>query len=551
MNTDIDLALNRLYQRQIYTREQLLNEILRVKLTQKELQLNNKDIKDKDKLFQFMKKKTEDELGFFPADRDDFVDIYESLKEIDLIDFTLEIFKNDKMGTIISPSYLTTYIKNKAKNINPKKILITEAEKHLAGLREFLKEFKESQNTLTTQTKQMHLLLKLAFGGYENIRIIFESIYSRCLIDEKFDYIYSLPYFGGRPDNACGQFITRDNDGIAIQNMLEHLDENGTLDIIVPAKITFAGMGYEKLRDFITKNYSVKSIFILPEGTFRPSTAIKTYLFTFTKFSQDEIEIGTLKPDTTVFYKEAPTPDVVGVSDSQQKQVLGSLLIEEKKQIKTQDFLSHEDWRIELLLSDDDENISKFKNSDLEKVKLKDVSEVFRGKSVLKKDTTVGNISVLNISNIENGEINYDSMDTIEEEERKIKRYELTSDDVLLSCRGTAIKSAVFKAQDKIIIASANVIVIRPKEKILGEYIKIFFESPIGMAIIKSFQRGTTIMNINHSDIMEMEIPLLTIDEQKKMIENYNEELNIYKNVVSKAEARWNDVKNNIYNKLI
>lgn len=527
MNIDIDLALNRLYQRQIYTREQLLNEILRVKLTQKELQLNNKDIKDKDKLFQFMKKITEDELGFFPADRDDFVDIYESLKEIDLIDFTLEIFKNDKMGTIISPSYLTTYIKDKTQKINPKKILITEAEKHLAGLREFLKEFKESQNTLTTQTKQMHLLLNLAFGGYENIRIIFESIYSRCLIDEKFDYIYSLPYFGGRPDNACGQFITRDNDGIAIQNMLEHLDENGTLDIIVPAKITFAGMGYEKLRDFITKNYSVKSIFILPEGTFRPSTAIKTYLFTFTKLSQDEIEIGTLKPDKDIF------------------------IVEDRKQIKTQEFLSHEDWRIELLLSDDDENISKFKNSDLEKVKLKDVAEVFRGKSVLKKDTTVGNISVLNISNIENGEINYDSMDTIEEEERKIKRYELGSDDVLLSCRGTAIKSAVFKAQDKIIIASANVIVIRPKEKILGEYIKIFFESPIGMAIIKSFQRGTTIMNINHSDIMEMEIPLLSIDEQKQMIKNYNEELNIYKNVVSKAEARWNDIKNNIYNQLI
>ena len=46
-------------------------------------------------------------------------------------------------------------------------------------------------------------------------------------------------------------------------------------------------------------------------------------------------------------------------------------------------------------------------------------------KSILKKDTAVGNISVLNISNIENGEINYADMDTIVEEERKVKRYEL------------------------------------------------------------------------------------------------------------------------------
>lgn len=527
MNINIDLALNKLYQRQIVTREQLLNEMLRVKLTQKELQLNSKVENDKEKLFQFMKNTTEDELGFFPADRDDFVDIYESLKEINLIDFTIEIFKNDRMGTIISQSYLTTYIRNKAQKVNPKKMLITEAEKHLSGLKQFIEKFSDAQSTLTTQSKQMYLLLKLAFGDYENVRIIFESIYSDCLIEEKFDYIYALPIFGGKPENSGREFITRDSDGIAMENMLEHLDENGTLDIIVPAKITFAGMHYEKLRTFITNSYNVKSIFILPEGTFKPATAIKTYLFTITKVPQDKIEIGTMNLEKEVFY------------------------VEYKKQIKTKEFLSHEDWRIEILLSDDDENIQKFKNSKLEKVKLKDVAEVFRGKSILKKDTTVGNISVLNISNIEDGEINYSNMDTIEEEVRKIKRYELINNDVLLSCRGTAIKAAVFKAQDKLIIASANVIVIRAKEKVLGEYIKIFFESPIGIAIIKSFQRGTTIMNINHSDIMEMEMPIVSISEQEEMIKSYNEELGRYKATIWEAENRWGSIKNNIYKQLL
>ncbi|MRY42813.1 N-6 DNA methylase, partial [Parabacteroides distasonis] len=370
MNINIDLALNRLYQRQIITREQLLNEMLRVKLVQKELTEKEKHSNDKEKLFQFMKKTTEDDLGFFPADRDDFIDIYESLKEIDLIDFTLEIFKNDKMGTIISPTHLTEYMKNLVKNINPKKILITDAEKHLSGLKEFIQEFNKPYITLTTELKPMYLLLKLIFSSYENIKIIFESIYSDCLIDEKFDYIYTLPNFGYKVDNIGRCFITKDSDGVAIENMLGHLDENGILDIIMPAKITFAGMEYEKLRSFITNNYNVKSIFILPEGTFRPSTAIKTYLFTFTKHIQDKIEIGTLKSGKDIF------------------------LVDNKKQVKKQDFLSHEDWRIELLLSDDDENIKKFKESDLEKVKLKDVAEVFRGKSILKKDTTVGSISV-------------------------------------------------------------------------------------------------------------------------------------------------------------
>ncbi len=356
--------------------------------------------------------------------------------------------------------------------------------------------------------------------------IRFESIYTDCLQDAKFDYIYTLPTFGYKSDELGRTFITRDSDGVALENMLGHLNAPGTLDIIVPAKITFASQGYEKLRSYITDNFSVKNIYILPEGTFRPVTAIKTYFFTITSGPQNNVEIGTMDLDKSMFK------------------------VTDKKMIPTREFLTHEDWRIELLLSDDDENIQRFKSSNLEKVKLKEVAEVFRGKSILKKDTIPGSISILNISNIENGEINYSDMDTIEEDKRKIKRYELLSGDVVLSCRGTAIKSAVFEVQNKTIIASANLIVIRPKEKVSGEYIKIFMESPIGLAIIKSFQRGTKIMNINHADIMEMEIPLLPIEEQKEMIANYNSELAIYKKTISKAENRWTKIKDNLYNKL-
>jgi restriction endonuclease S subunit len=71
------------------------------------------------------------------------------------------------------------------------------------------------------------------------------------------------------------------------------------------------------------------------------------------------------------------------------------------------------------------------------------------------------------------------------------------------------------------------------------------------MAIIKSFQRGTTIMNINHSDIMEMEIPIIPIHEQQDMIQQYDQELSIYKKAVSEAETRWDNTKNTLYNKLI
>ncbi len=528
MNT-IEVALNALYQRQISSREQLLTEMLRVKMTLKKIEEDcNFDIlTDKEKLFQVMKKTTEDELGFFPADRADFYNFFEVLKDIDLIAFTLEIYQNDRMGMIISPVYLNRYIRERIKKLNPKRVLITEAEKHLSGLRVMVDQMPGTEITFTTQYKPMHILLRLAFGDYENITIRFESIYTECLAHEKFDYIYALPVFGHRPEEMSKEFLTRDSDGIAMENMLGHLGEQGTLDMIVPAKITFASMGFEKLRSHIKENYYVENIFILPEGTFRPSTAVKTYLFSISTEAKEKIEIGTFRLEK------------------------GSIALKDERLISTKEFLSHEDWRIELLLAEDDENIQKFNSSTLHKVKLKDIAEVFRGKSILKKDIAPGNISVLNISNIETGEIDYHDMDTIDEDERKVKRYELASGDVVLSCRGTAIKSAVFEAQDQTVIASANLIVIRPKDKVKGEFIKIFFESPVGLALIKSFQRGTTIMNINYADIMEMEIPLLPLNKQQAMIDQYYEELQKYQDAVRKAEVRWSNIKERIYNELI
>ena len=528
MNARIDLALNLLYQKQISSREQLLNEMLRVKLVMKNLKEDTKSSKDKEQLFQFMKKTTEEELGFFPADRDDFWEIYEGLKKIDLVDFVSEIYKNDRAGTVISPTYLSSYVSKRIQCLRPQRILITEAEKHLSGLRELLNCFNGGEVTLTTQIRPMYILLKLTFGEMPNVRIRFESIYTGCLAEEKFDYIYALPAFGNKPEELSKTFLTKDSDGIAIENMLGHLADHGVLEVIVPAKLTFATMGFEKLRAYIAKYFHVQSIYILPEGTFRPVTAIKTYLCSITTMQQSKVEIGTLELNK------------------------GEFELKDEKQISTKEFLSHEDWRIELLMAADDENIQRFKRSDLPKAKLKEVAEVFRGKSILKKDTSLGSISVLNISNIENGEIDYSAMDTINEEEQKVKRYQLMTGDVVLSCRGTAIKSAVFEDQDdKTIIASANLIVIRPTEKVKGEFIKIFLESPVGVAIIKSFQRGTSIMNINYADIMEMEIPILPIGKQREIITQYHEELQAYKEAIKKAENRWSSIKESIYHELL
>ncbi|MFY9393713.1 MAG: restriction endonuclease subunit S, partial [Halanaerobiales bacterium] len=310
------------------------------------------------------------------------------------------------------------------------------------------------------------------------------------------------------------------------QNLLRHLSKNGTLVTVLPAKITFSSGSEAKLREHIMTNYQLEDIYSLPEGTFRPYTSIKTYILRIGVAKKGSVNVGYLGYDN-------------------------GLYIDKVKVVGSKEFSNHEDWRIELILEDDDENIKKYKSSTLERVKLHEVAEVFRGKSILKKDVKPGNIKVLNISNITDTGIDYSEMDSIEEEERKIKRYELMDGDIVLSCRGTAIKTGVFRRKKNIVIASANVIVIRPNHRILSDYLKIFFESPVGTALIKSFQRGTTIVNINPTDIAEMEIPLLSMEEQKEIASHYNAEINLYRETISKAEERFAAEKEKIYKRLL
>jgi restriction endonuclease S subunit len=108
----------------------------------------------------------------------------------------------------------------------------------------------------------------------------------------------------------------------------------------------------------------------------------------------------------------------------------------------------------------------------------------------------------------------------------------------------------VFKDDKHKIIASANLIIIRPKKKINSGYLKIFFESPLGATLIKNIQRGSIIMNINPADIGDLEIPLPDLKEQKEIADYYNKEKTIFNEIVKNAQKRWSEQKSRIYDNL-
>lgn len=514
-----DEALHRLYQREFTKRQEILREFLRVKLTMQKLE---DQTPSKDSLFARMKELTEDELGFFAADREDFHSLIEALDPLEPIPFVLAVFENDRSEMGPGPAVVTEWLQRRIKATKPSTVLITEAEKHLRGLLDTVTELPDASFTLTTENKLWYRFLQLVMDGYTNVGIHFLSVYSPFLSRHTFDYIHCLPSFGYRAESK--EFFTSDGEGVAVENTLPLLSDRGLLDVIVPAKFAFASGGYNRLREHINTEFSVHGLFSLPEGTFRPFTSIRTYWLAIGRYPMGTVRVGRLDE---------------------------KLCVQDEKQLPRNAFTQAKDWRLELLLADEDVVLKQFKDSAVPKVRLGDLAEVFRGKSVLKKDMRPGDIRVLNIANIDNGVIDYTNMDTIDEQEHKVKRYELFSNDVVLACRGTAMKTAVFERQDQTIIASANLMIIRPKDGVEGEYLHFFLESPAGQAMIKSFQRGSIVMNLNPLDIMGIEIPQLSTEKQKRIAAKYKEEQSVYRNAVAKAERRWEETRNAMYQKLL
>jgi len=533
MDKKFEIFWNYLYQRDIANKEQIIKEALRIVRTKKYLENNQivlaKIRKDPEKLFQVMKNDIESEnLGYFPGDRDFFAQLFDMGKDFDILDFTFKTLKIDRFGILFSPHYLNNFVFEMIDQKHVKKILITEAEKILPDLKNIIEKYKNQEITLTTENYLINEIYKTAFVDYKNVKTLFVSIYKKVLMDNKFDYIFSIPAFGykANPEDITYDFISSDMEGRAVENIMKYLNDQGSLCMVVPAKFTFSMGSLYRLRKWINKNFQVNFIYSLPEGTFRPYSGIKTYLLFISKQKCEKINLANLELEDNKF------------------------VIKNKKQVKSEEFKQHNDWRVELIFNEDNEIIQSFKKSKIQKVKIREIAEIFRGKSVLKKDIQPGEYKVLNISDIEEGEINYKNMITIAEDARKILRYELKFGDVVISCRGTMNKVAVFKSNSHKVIASANLIVMRPKENILGDYLKIFLESPVGSTFIKSFQRGSTIMNINPADIKEIEIPLLDLEKQREIAEHYNEEKTLFKETIEKALKRWNEQKLFIYNRL-
>lgn len=462
-------------------------------------------------------------------DKEHFYIIYQESKKLPKLDWEGAIEKTAAYSKmLVLPTVLIKeYEKRFEKDIEPETVLIAEAERFVPNLQALIDNHINSRFVLTTQNNVYAKAFEKVFEGYDNVKIVVTDIYRYGFINSRFDLIFSCPSFGGRTLAEDKNFLCREFDMVALENLSLHLNNGGELVIVLPGRITFASGKIRDLRQFIQQNYTIKELAELPEGTMA-YTGIKVYL----------LDIENVRPsnDDIVICRYS-----AGERKSRREPIT-SLTVANDTFVMLSELEEQGDWSIDRIFAQQDEDYLNYQKSSVRKDLIGNVAQVFRGKAITKKDVT-GNIGVVNISNIGEYKIDYDGLDHLDEKERKVSNYLLQEGDVLLPARGTAIRTAVFHKQSYPCIASSNVIVIRPDETMLNSvYLKIFLDSPLGNKLISGAQQGMMVMNISYKDLNVLEIPMPTLEEQTKKAKEYTEQLNEYRSTIAKAEEKWNTV---------
>jgi Type I restriction modification DNA specificity domain/N-6 DNA Methylase len=476
--------------------------------------------------YALMQEETGGRLGYFQGEPTWFEELYQVGEQVDLLAGLARLFQHDRTGVMACESALTDYLLEQILPPQFETVLVAEAHKLLPSLIDWRQVCLDKEMVLTAQEKWQAELLRFLFRDDERVRVHHLSIYYSLELEQDFDYILSIPSFGLKLEVDSDRYFTRESEGIAVQNLLDFLSPQGEMSVIVPSRFTFSGTGFRRLREWILQHAFLSRIVRLPEGLLKPHKGIQSYLLTLSKPEGEDITVAQM----------ALTPE-------------NRLAVAEERQIAPGVLRGREDWRFDVLFGQFGvERLTATADANCRVAKLSEVAELFRGRSISKQLLQPGEVHVLNISNITEGEIGWEGLDTIDEPRRKVKRYELEEGDVVITCRGTVIKVGIIRELPYYTIASANLIVIRvTDDRVNSEYVKIFLESPVGLRLVQTFQRGSKVMNIHPDDLGELTIPLPPPEKQAQLVKKYRQEQLLF----IEAQARWQRMRQTIYDHLI
>lgn len=180
-------------------------------------------------------------------------------------------------------------------------------------------------------------------------------------------------------------------------------------------------------------------------------------------------------------------------------------------------------------------------------VKLSEVAEIIRGFNGGRESPTGKTVKFLRVSNLKD-------LITIDTDNLLVKKIstknlqqrdsmKIKKNDILISLTGIIGKTSIaIKNLD--CFANSNIAIIRPKY-IRPEYLLVALNSKKFQQRLKKLARGVTIQHVPLPPFREfMEIPLLSVSEELKVVKKFN----VLKNNISKIEMDLEKTKKDLEN---
>ena len=407
--------------------------------------------------------------------------LYEEFSELELGEirqFISEKFLNDRFSQFqgITSKAFDEVIK-KAENSIPLVFIFADSIlSHYEKINERSKVKLFFQNSGCLPLANILFESKVQLITYENIEEVFS----------KDSTLIHLGPFSSKPDFEKKHSIMFPHS-MQESEIYELIRLNGKSNIIalLPISVSFSYQS-RQFREYVNSSDRIKSL-----------AELSSKALQFSHIQTIILEIGPSKDDKKIKIK-AKDKDGISISKEQ--------------------FYSNEDW-----------NLSRHYSTGykLEKESIDFGSilvDSFRGPALKKSDKgekvfVVQNKDLKESDTIKGEDIQFD----LYEYRGSLDRYYLQENDILLVCRGYSFSSAIIQdLNGKKIVASSNILVLRlDQEKASPNFVNMFLASPLGKIELESRQVGTAQIVLSVKDIKSIILPLLSIEEQKKLESDY------------------------------
>lgn len=139
-----------------------------------------------------------------------------------------------------------------------------------------------------------------------------------------------------------------------------------------------------------------------------------------------------------------------------------------------------------------------------------------------------GNVKMVRITDIQNGNVNWENVPYCHIENDKIQDYDLMENDIVIArTGGTVGKSYIIKDIPTQSVFASYLIRVILIEKQTAEYISKYLESPYYWNQISDKSQGTGQPNVNATQLKKLPIPLPPISEQKRITEKVEQIMEI------------------------